>query len=434
MRDLTPICGLGFTSAACCAAIGARLKTVGQEMAKTKGPKVIDLALQGGGAHGALTWGVLDRLLADERLHIGGISGTSAGAMNAVVMADGLDRGGPDKAREHLERFWRAVSDSALLSPIQRTPWDRMLNNFSMDHSPGYVFFEHLTRLFSPYELNPLDFNPLRDIVAEQVDFDRVNHCGAAKIFVTATNVRTGRGRTFTQPHLSLAAVMASACLPFVFQAVEIDGEHYWDGGYIGNPALYPLVDDQQTRDLVLVQINPERRDRLPRTGREILNRINEITFNSSLIKELRSIELLHQLIDNEGLEAERYRDILIHRIHAHEELKDLEASSKLNAEWEFLQHLRERGHAWADRFLEQHFDDLGVRSSFDLKALFADSFRPPDLDSEDTGEGSGKKPATQKASRTVTTGATTAGTTTTGAATTGATDTTSHASEEGRA
>ncbi len=343
--------------------------------------KTVDLALQGGGAHGALTWGVLDRLMADERIEIATISGTSAGAMNAVVMADGLDQGGREGGREALTAFWKAVSDAARFSPIQRSPWDRLTNNYSLDQSPGYVFFEQLTRQFSPYELNPLNINPLRDLVASQVDFQRVNHCKALKVFVTATNVRTGRGRTFTQPDLSLDAVMASACLPFMYQAVEIDGEAYWDGGYIGNPALYPLVEDRATRDLIVVQINPMVREELPRTGREIINRLNEITFNASLIKELRSIELLHQLIEAEQLESERYRDIYVHLIHAHEELKDLDASSKMNAEWDYLMHLKERGEAWAEGFLEHHFDDLGVRSTFDLKSLFADSFRPPNLD-----------------------------------------------------
>lgn len=351
-------------------------------MPSRKGPKTVDLALQGGGAHGALTWGVLDRLLSDDRIDISSVSGTSAGAMNAVVMADGLDRGGRDGAREALHRFWKTVSNAALLSPIQRSPWDRLTSNYSLDHSPAYLFFEQLTRQFSPYELNPLNFNPLRDLLADQVDFDRVNRCPDLRVFVTATNVRTGRGRTFSQPGLSVDAVMASACLPFMFQAVEIDGEAYWDGGYIGNPALYPLVEDQATRDLIIVQINPLEREELPRTGRDIVNRINEITFNASLVKELRLIELLHELIEVEQLESERYRDVFVHLIHAHEELKDLDASSKLNAEWEYLEHLRERGWSWADRFLERHYDDLGVRATFDLKALFAtDTLRPPATD-----------------------------------------------------
>jgi NTE family protein len=343
--------------------------------------KIVDLALQGGGAHGALTWGVLDRLLADERIEISAVSGTSAGAMNAVVMAEGLDKGGRKGAREALAAFWRSVSDAATFSPIQRSLWDRVTNRFSLDRSPGYLLFELLSRQFSPYELNPLNINPLRDLVASMVDFERVNHCQALKVYVTATNVRTGRGRTFTQPELSVETVMASACLPFMYQAVEIDGEAYWDGGYSGNPALYPLVEDKATRDLIVVQINPLVREDLPRTGREIINRLNEITFNASLIKELRAIELLHQLIEAEGLESERYRDIYVHLIHAHEELKELDASSKMNAEWSYLTHLKERGQAWAETFLKRHFNDLGKRSTFDLKSLFTDSFKPPNLD-----------------------------------------------------
>lgn len=343
-----------------------------------KAIKTIDLALQGGGSHGALTWGVLDRLLEDRRLHISGVSGTSAGAMNAVVMAEGLDRDGRDGARQALHDFWKAVSDAARFSPIQRTLWDRLTDNFSLEHSPTYLWFEQLTRMYSPYELNPLDLNPLRELLLETVDFKRVNHCQTMQVHVTATNVRTGRGRTFTQPELSVDSVMASACLPFMFKAVEIDGEAYWDGGYIGNPALYPLVEDPDTRDLVVVQINPLHRRDVPRTAREIINRVNEITFNASLIKELRSIALLHRIIESEGLESERYRDIYVHLIHAHEEVESLEASSKLNAEWAYLCYLRERGRNWADRFLDRHFDDLGKRSSFDMTSLFSDSFSPP--------------------------------------------------------
>jgi NTE family protein len=349
-------------------------------MANAKGRKIIDLALQGGGSHGALTWGVLDRLLEDERIHVATISGTSAGAMNAVVMADGLDRGGRTGAREALAAFWKEVSDAARWSPIQRSIWNQLTNNFSLENSPGYLWFEQLTRQFAPYELNPLDINPLRDLVARTVDFARVNHCSDLKVFVTATNVRTGRAKIFAQPQLSVDTVMASACLPFMFKAVEIDGEAYWDGGYIGNPALYPLVDDQATRDLVIVQINPLVRKELPRTGRAIMNRLNEITFNASLVKELRSIYLLHELIEAERLESERYRDIFVHLIHAHEELAHLDASSKLNAEWAYLLYLKERGRSWADRFLDQHFDSLGVRSTFDLAELFSDSFKPPEL------------------------------------------------------
>lgn len=340
-------------------------------------PKTIELALQGGGSHGALTWGVLDRLLQEPHLRIQGVSGTSAGAMNAVVLADGLEAGGPEAAREALARFWRAVSDAALASPIQRSVWDRLSGQWSLARSPGYVWFDQLSRLFSPYELNPLNLNPLRDLVARQVDFDRVNRCSAVDLFVTATNVRTGRPRIFRRGEITVDAVMASACLPLMFQAVEIGGEAYWDGGFTGNPALFPLVDECAARDLVLVQINPFYRPELPRTSREIVDRINEITFNASLIKELRGILLLRDVIDASGLEDERWREMRLHRIHGDEDLVGLEPSSKLNAEWAYLCHLRDLGRARTDQWLKRHGADIGVRSTFDLSWLLEDSLKP---------------------------------------------------------
>ena len=242
-----------------------------------------------------------------------------------------------------------------------------------------YHLFDQMSRVLAPSQFNPFDINPLRDLLAETIDFERVNACPSLKVFVTATNVRTGRGRVFRKGELSVQTVMASACLPFLFKPVEIAGEAYWDGGYIGNPALYPLVDDPTCRDIVIVQINPMRRDELPGTAREIMNRVNEITFNAALIKELRAIHLLHQLIDAEGLETERYRDVRLHIIHTADEVQHLEASSKLNAEWAYLTYLFERGRGWADAWLDAHFDDLGVRQTIDLDDLFADTFKPLD-------------------------------------------------------
>ncbi|WP_255448578.1 patatin-like phospholipase family protein [Telmatospirillum sp. J64-1] len=355
--------------------------------------KTIELALQGGGAHGAFTWGVLDRLLADERIRIEGLSGTSAGAMNAVVLADGLERGGREGGSKALASFWRAVSDAARFSPVQRTPLDVFMGRWSLDYSPGYMMMDMLTRMVSPYEMNPLDANPLRDIVAAQVDFDRVNRCRSAKVFVTATNVETGKARIFRQPELSVDTIMASACLPFLYKAVEIDGGYYWDGGYMGNPALYPLVDECDARDLIIVQINPFFRKGPPRSAPDITNRLNEITFNSSLIKELRMIALFKQLIEAEGLEHERYRDMLIHRIHAADDLEHLRVSSKLNAEWDFLRYLHDIGWRTTEDWLDRNFDKLGRESTFDLDILFDDSFRPLDLS---RGKRQGKSPSVQ--------------------------------------
>lgn len=339
--------------------------------------KHIELALQGGGSHGALTWGVLDRLLEEERLEIDGVSGTSAGAMNAVVLADGLQRGGREGARDRLRQFWRGVSRAARFSPIQPPPWDWLTGSGSLDYSPSYLMFESLTQLIAPSKLNPLGVNPLRDLVCELVDFERVNACRKTQVYITATNVRTGRAKIFQQPDITVDTVMASACLPFMFPAVTIDGEAYWDGGYSANPALFPLVDNLDCQDLVVVQVNPLVRNSLPDSARDIVNRINEITFNTSLIKELRSIQLLQQLIEAEGLEVERYRSMRLHLIHAEHEVEKLSASSKLNAQWDFVSRLYRQGRGWADKWLEQNFEAIGKHSTFDLNAEFGEFFRP---------------------------------------------------------
>jgi NTE family protein len=344
---------------------------------KSAPAKPINLALQGGGSHGAITWGVLDRLLEDPRLVIHGVSGTSAGAMNAVVMADGMAKDGPQGARRALERFWKAVSDSARFSPIQRTFWDKMAGNYSLDHSPGYLFMEGLSRMFSPYDLNPAGINPLRKLLDDLVDFDAVNALRDLDVYVTATNVRTGRPRIFSCGDVTADAVLASACLPQMFPAVEIDGEAYWDGGYSGNPALYPLVSHHTTPDIVVVQINPIVRHALPRSAREIMNRVNEISFNSSLLKELRTIHLMQQLAESRGLDLGTYTHTYLHLIHAELDVQELVASSKLNAEWDYLRKLFHSGRDWAAAWLASSFDRIGVASTLDFDAMFGDTHMP---------------------------------------------------------
>ena len=331
-------------------------------------PKKINLALQGGGAHGAFTWGVLDWFLEDSRFQIDAITGTSAGAMNAVVLASGLEAGGEEGARASLEAFWSEVSREAQLSPIQRSPLDKFLGEWSLDHSPSYLFFDVVSRFSSPYEFNPLNANPLRDVVERIVDFDKVHCCAGVKLFIAATNVFSGKIRVFREKEVTLDAVMASACLPQLFQAVEIDGEPYWDGGYMGNPPLYPLFYETDTPDVVLIQINPTERRQVPRTAREIVNRLNEITFNSTLLRELRAIDFVTRLIEEGKLSDEEYVKVHMHRISA-EDLKPLQASSKLNAEWRFLTHLRDLGRETAKKWLDRHFDDIGHRSTFDLRS-----------------------------------------------------------------
>jgi NTE family protein len=339
--------------------------------ARNQHPKSIDLALQGGGAHGAFTWGVLERLLDDERLRIEGISGTSAGAMNAVVLADGFAcGGGASGAKRALRAFWMAVSAASRFSPAQRSPLDRLFGYWSLDRSPGYLWMQMAGTMLSPYDFNPLNINPLRDLLGRLVDFDRVRMCDEIRLFISATNVRTGNARIFRGPEIDADRVMASACLPQLYQAVEIDGEAYWDGGYMGNPALFPLIDETAAHDLLIIQINPIVRNELPRSAAEITNRLNEITFNASLVREISSIMLLRQLIDEESVERVRYTDMRLHRISGQAELLQLNVSSKLNAEWEFLTHLHKVGYGTADAWLRQNFDKLGSEPTLELASL----------------------------------------------------------------
>ena len=328
----------------------------------------VDLALQGGGAHGAFTWGVLDRLLEEPGLRMDGISGTSAGAMNAAVLSDGFAAGGPEGARQALAAFWRRVSDGALMSPLRRGPLDILTGSWTLDYSPAFVAMDLASRLFSPYDLNPGAFNPLHDILAKSIDFSRLGR-SPVKVFVTATNVHTGRPRVFRNADVSSDALLASACLPTMFQAIEIDGEAYWDGGYAGNPTISPLVRECSAHDTILVQINPVERPDTPRSAPDIHNRINEISFNAPLLKELRMIALLRQVADPGHCEGALWAAMRMHRI-ASMKMNELGYSSKLNAEWEFLCMLRDEGRRAAGSFLEQHGADLGQRPSYDLDYL----------------------------------------------------------------
>lgn len=333
-----------------------------------RAPVLVDFALQGGGAHGAFTWGALDRLLEEPWLRIDGISGTSAGAMNAAVLVDGHAKGGADGARAALENFWRRVSNAAVLSPLRRTPLDILLGRWTLDHSPVFLAMDLMARVFSPYDLGPGGTNPLRDILAESVDFARLAQA-SIKLFITATNVRTGRGRVFRNGEITPDVLLASACLPTLFQAIEIDGEAYWDGGYSGNPTITPLVRECNSKDTVLVQINPVERPGLPRSARDILNRLNEVSFNAVLLKELRMIALLRQVAQPDNSENAKWADMRIHRISS-DVMVELGYSSKLNAEWEFLCMLRDEGRRAGDAFLTAHHEDLGRRSTFDLDEL----------------------------------------------------------------
>lgn len=328
-------------------------------------PLLIDLALQGGGSHGAFTWGVLDRLLEERRLEIEAISGTSAGAMNAAVLAHGYCRNGPPGAKAALEGFWRQVSDAARFSPFRRSPLDVLLGRWTLDHSPIFAAMDIMARVVSPYDLNPAGANPLRTILANTIDFAGLTH-SPIKLFITATNVRSGRGRVFRNADLSPDVLLASACLPTLFHAVMIEGEPYWDGGYAGNPTVTPLIRDCESQDTILVQINPIERPGLPTAAREISNRLNEVSFNAVLMKELRMMALLKRVASPSDDEGARWARMRIHRISS-EMMQNLGSSSKLNSEWPFLMMLRDEGRRATSDFLDRHQVDLGRHSSLDL-------------------------------------------------------------------
>src|SRR5262245_19053783 len=336
--------------------------------AKSRDSLLIDLALQGGGAHGAFTWGVLDRLLEEPWLKIDGISGTSAGAMNAAVLAHGFTQGGNDGARRALETFWRSVSKVGQFSPIRRGPLDVLLGRWTLDNSPAYIATDMISRLFSPYDLNLTGWNPLRKILTEGIDFGRVAE-SPIKLFITATNVATGRARVFRNRDLTPDVLIASACLPTMFQAIEIDGEAYWDGGYSGNPTITPLIRECTSQDTIIVPINPVERKGTPRAASEILNRLNEVAFNAVLLKELRMMALLRRVANPSNQEGEKWAKMRVHSV-ANDIMTELNASSKLIAEWDFFCLLREQGRRSAHAFLERHTDDLGRRSTLDLDVL----------------------------------------------------------------
>jgi NTE family protein len=329
--------------------------------------KRINLALQGGGAHGAFTWGVLDQLLLDGRIEVDGISGTSAGAVNAIMLADGLNRGGPEEARKRLADFWRAVSVDGHLPDLQRAVVQRLFPFVSRDG----LWLTAISRLMSPYDVNPLNINPLKELIERFVDFDAIRRQPGPDLFISATNVRNGEVRIFTRTEVTAEAIMASACLPLLFRAVEIDGESYWDGGYSGNPALLPFLRATATEDVLIVQINPLERHRTPRRTRAILSRINEINFNASLLSELRAVAFVNRLIDEgrlpRGMKEGEFRRLKLHRI-VMEELSDTPSTrDTLKTDYDYFEMLRKLGQRATRRFLDAHFDDIGRRSTIDM-------------------------------------------------------------------
>ena len=338
--------------------------------------KKVNLALQGGGAHGAFTWGALERLLDEDGLEIEGISGTSAGAMNAAMLKTGYLAGGRDGAKAQLEKFWRQVQDSVAKNINPIADWVAFFSDDaakiarSIFSSPAYQAQETMSRTLSPYDWNPLNINPLREVLDGLIDFEACCRDCAPHLFISATNVKSGKIRVFRNADMSVNVLLASACLPNLYQAVEIAGEYYWDGGYMGNPALYPLFYHTESSDVVIVHVNPIERGEVPRTAAAIQNRVNEISFNSSLLRELRVVGFVKRLIQEGKIQTTEMKDVLIHSVRDDHTMSELNVATKLAPEPELFDHLRARGYAAANGFLTTHWNKIGTESSVDLDAM----------------------------------------------------------------
>ena len=331
--------------------------------------RVVNLALQGGGSHGAFVWGVLDRLLDEETLHFEGISGTSAGAVNAVVLADGFADGGREGAKEALRSYWQRVSDLWSRGPFKASLIGGGNPDFGLEYSPGFRFIEPMTHFASPYQLNPFNYNPLKEMLGEAINFERVRRQTALKLFICATDVQTAKVRIFAGKELRVEHILASTCLPLLMQAVQVDDAYYWDGMYSGNPAIYPLVYECESRDILLVHITPAERPGVPTTSPAIMNRMQEISSNTSLIREMRMIASYNKLIEQGRMGGGKR--MLMHVIEAEEFIRAFSWSSRLNADWDFLQHLYNMGRAQADQWLQANFDRLGMESTIDLDSRY---------------------------------------------------------------
>lgn len=335
--------------------------------------KKVNLALQGGGAHGAFVWGVLDYLLEDGRFEIAAISATSAGAMNAVVFASGMAIGGREAARSSLHDFWREVARMDQLYDLF-SPINQLIQALRLppEYHPFHAAIHTLTHTLPPNVLNPFNLNPLRPLLLKVVDFDRLNAPGQApQLFLNATNVRTGKIKVFQTPSLTVEAVLASACLPPYFQAVEVDGEHYWDGGYLGNPALFPLIYHKGAKDIIMVQVTAIRRDELPTSAADVLHRINEISFNSSLMREMRAVAFATRLIDAGELDAGKHSRMFMHWIGNDRLMSQLGTATQFHPEWGLLCTLRDAGRETAMKWLENNFEQVGCSSTLDLEGMF---------------------------------------------------------------
>jgi NTE family protein len=333
--------------------------------------KKIAIGLQGGGSHGAFAWGVLDAILADERLEIIGLSGTSAGGMNAAALLQGYNKNGREGARSELRRFWKLVHSRSSNLPLQPNLYQSMVGSHSLRGSPIYAWMNMMRDFYSPYEINPLDINPLKQLVQDFFDFDILHKPSKIKIFLCATHVKTGKLHIFKGKDLTENALLASSCLPSMFKAVEVDGEYYWDGGYVGNPAIHPLIYSCPTKDIAIIQLTQAHRDKLPTTADAIEDRYKEITYNACLVREMRAIHLISSLVERGVITDKSIKKLNMHVIKNKDLFEELDLSTALNTEWKFLEHLFEAGFKSGQQWLGDHYDDIGVRSSARLDEDF---------------------------------------------------------------
>lgn len=332
--------------------------------------KKVNLALQGGGAHGAFTWGVLDKFLERDVFTIEGISATSAGSMNAVALAQGMMEGGNEGARKLLHEFWQATSSySAALGVTTPSPLDLFLEPYTKVPS-NFYFFSTIMNLFSPYQFNPMNFHPIREVLENIIDIEKIKKQSTIKLFICATNVKTGKIRIFTEPELSINAILASACLPKLFQAVEVEGEYYWDGGYLGNPAIFPLIYNTNSKDIIILHVVPIVRSVIPTNIMEIDTRLREVSFNSSLMREMRAIAFVTKLIDEGWIREEhhhRLKRMYIHCLRADQALAQLPLASVMVPDWQFLLQLRDLGRQAAEDWLQENYAAIGNKTTINF-------------------------------------------------------------------
>lgn len=330
---------------------------------KKKPMKKVAIAMQGGGAHGAFAWGVMDRLLEEDDLYFEGASGTSAGGMNAASLIDGVIHGGNAGARAKLNDYWKGMAElSKNISPYQLNPIDKFNKYYNLDRSPGPLMMNFLGEFLSPYQMNPLNYNPFEDYLRDFFDFEAVSQNKEHKIFLGATHVKTGKIKIFSNKEFCPDALMASACLPFMYQAVRVNGEYYWDGGYISNPAIFPLIDNCETTDIILIQLTRTHCLEIPKTKAEITDRYKEITYNNCLVREMRAIYLITNMIDKGIIKDPSVKRMNIHLIKNEDAFRGLNLTSALNTDWDFLQMLKEAGRSTADNWLKAHKEKIGTK------------------------------------------------------------------------